>query len=413
VIRLESYSEVAEALRARELRQALYDEGTALMGPVIVNLHGDEHVNRRRLENRLFRRDVFGEWERELIGPVVEATLEPWLAGGEVDLLQLARTAMMTVSRRVAGIDLADDSPATLTEFAGLMNRMAVASIVVHSTLPAAEVIADGNAALDEFEQRFFHPSRHRREQLIADYATGRIAEDQLPRDVLTVLLRNQDRLALDEHAVLREAAYYPWVAAHSTSIEFVFAMDEIFGWLSTHPEDLDRTTDPSWLLGCVHESLRLHPASPEARRRVVEELTLSSGRHLPVGSDVTLAMTVSNRDRTIFGDDAEAFSPGRRLPDRVPAWGLSFGTGTHACLGQALAGGMPLTDESDPATHVFGAIVAMAARLFAHGATAHPTRPPRRDTHTTRPNFAEYWVVMDRSIPSKSVSAREVPSQP
>lgn len=400
MIRLESYAEVAEALRARELRQALYDAGGALMGPVIVNLHGDEHRDRRRLENRLFRRDVFADWERSLVAPTIDAVLEPAVVAGEVDLLPLARTAMMTVSRRVAGIDLPDDTSATLADFAALMNRMAVASIVVHSTLPSESVIADGNAALTEFETRFFRSSRDRRLDALASFDTGALSEAELPRDVLTVLLRNQDRLHLPYGDVLREAAYYPWVGAHSTSIEFVFAMDEIFGWLSDHPADLARTADPTWLSACVHESLRLHPASPEARRRAVSRLTLSSGRVIEAGDELTLAMTVANRDPDVFGSDAERFLPGRPLPPRVAPWGLSFGSGTHACLGQALAGGLSTTDVDPIAEpggdgHLYGAIVTMAARLFAHGPRPHPARPPSRDVHTTRPNFSSYWVAL------------------
>ncbi len=395
MILLESYAEVAEALRARELRQALYDAGAALMGPVIVNLHGDEHRDRRRLENRLFRRDVFAAWERSLVAPTIDAVLQPSLVAGEVDLLPMARSAMMTVSRRVAGIDLPDDSPATLAEFAALMNRMAVASIVVHSMLPADAVVADGNAALAEFESRFFGPSRDRRLAALAALETGAVTEAETPRDVLTVLLRNQDRLDLPYDDVLREAAYYPWVGAHSTSIEFVFAMDEIFGWLARHPSDIGLTTDPQWLAACVHESLRLHPASPEARRRAVSRLTLSSGRTLEVGDELTLAMSDANRDPAVFGADAADFIPGRRLPPRVAPWGLSFGSGTHACLGQALAGGMPTSETVDDDVHVFGAIVAMAARLFAHGARPHPDRLPERDIHTTRPNFSSYWVAL------------------
>jgi cytochrome P450 len=410
VIRLTSYADVAEALRARELRQALYDAGSALMGPVIVNLHGQEHVDRRRLENRLFRRDVFAAWERELIAPTLEAALAPALAAGEVDVLQLARTSMMTVSRRVAGVDLPDDEPSTLSAFAALMNRMAVASIVVHSTLPAADVIADGNAALAEFADRFFEPSRQRRQRLVDAVSAGEITDDELPRDVLTVLLRNQDRLALDDESVLRETAYYPWVGAHSTSIESVFALDEIFGWLASHPDEADRLLDVRWLSAAVHESLRLHPASPEARRRVVETITLTSGTALPRGSDVTLAMAEANRDASVFGGDAERFVPGRLLPPRVAPWGLSFGSGTHACLGQALAAGTAATDEpSHGDAALSGAIVAMLAGLFAHGARPHPTRLPQRDTHTTRPNFSAYWVAL---ATSETVAPGGLPSQ-
>ena len=105
--------------------------------------------------------------------------------------------------------------------------------------------------------------------------------------------------------------------------------------------------------------------------------------------------MTVANRDREVFGADADEFTPGRPLPPRVPPWGLSFGSGTHACLGQALAGGLPASETVDDGEHVFGAIVVMAARLFAHGARLHPDREPVRDIHTTRPNFSSYWVAL------------------
>jgi hypothetical protein len=48
------------------------------------------------------------------------------------------------------------------------------------------------------------------------------------------------------------------------------------------------------------------------------------------------------NRDRSVFGDDAEEFDPRRTTPDGVPGYGLSFGSGMHACIGQDLAAGLP-----------------------------------------------------------------------
>ena len=55
-----------ECYRHKALRQALYDAGEVVMEDVVVNLHGDQHRQRRRLENRLFRRDTFFEYEREM-----------------------------------------------------------------------------------------------------------------------------------------------------------------------------------------------------------------------------------------------------------------------------------------------------------------------------------------------------------
>ena len=64
VITLTTFADARQAFRARELRQALYDDGEQLMRGVIVNLHGEHHIARRRLENRLFRRDTFAWYER-------------------------------------------------------------------------------------------------------------------------------------------------------------------------------------------------------------------------------------------------------------------------------------------------------------------------------------------------------------
>ena len=42
-----------------------------------------------------------------------------------------------------------------------------------------------------------------------------------------------------------------------------------------------------------------------------------------------------------MFGADAADFDPRRPLPDGVAPYGLSFGSGMHACIGQDLAGGV------------------------------------------------------------------------
>lgn len=394
-VTLHRYRDVIEALRTRDLRQALYDAGHALMTGVVVNLHGDEHRARRRLENRLFRRDVFLFWEKELIGPTMESALEPYVAAGAVDLLPLARRAMLTLSRRVAGIDFPLGTPQEFEVFYGQMNRLAVASTVIHSTRPKAEVVAEGTEALAAFEEQFFKPSLETRRALLDRFEEGSIEEEDLPRDVLTLLLRNQDRLELPYEIVLREVAYFPWVGSHSTSMAFVFTMHEIFGWLAQHPDDWSQVRDRAWLVQCAHEALRLHPASPEARRVALAEVVLTSGQVLPQGADISLVLATANRDRDVFGADADAFVPHRPLPPDVHPWGLSFGTGAHACMGQELAGGLPADHDSSDATHLFGAIVAMAHCLFCHGAHPDPSRPPTADVHTSRPNFAEYWVLL------------------
>ena len=53
------------------------------MEDVVVNLHGDDHRQRRRLENRLFRRDTFYEYEREMFPAIIQQTVNPYLRKGK------------------------------------------------------------------------------------------------------------------------------------------------------------------------------------------------------------------------------------------------------------------------------------------------------------------------------------------
>ena len=62
-VTIDTYKAASDTLRSPELRQALYDEGAVLMDKVLVNLHGDEHRTRRRIETKIFRRDFFRWYE--------------------------------------------------------------------------------------------------------------------------------------------------------------------------------------------------------------------------------------------------------------------------------------------------------------------------------------------------------------
>ncbi|MEL7210647.1 MAG: cytochrome P450, partial [Actinomycetota bacterium] len=81
--------------RHKDLRQALYDDGDVVMGDVLVNLHGDQHRARRRLENRLFTRPSLLHYERDLFPSIMERTLTPHVEAGEADLVSLGHQLMM------------------------------------------------------------------------------------------------------------------------------------------------------------------------------------------------------------------------------------------------------------------------------------------------------------------------------
>ena len=68
---LTRFEELREAYRAKDLRQSGYDEGAVVTADTLLDLHGTAHRDRRRLENRLFRRETFRYYEREVLPPCI------------------------------------------------------------------------------------------------------------------------------------------------------------------------------------------------------------------------------------------------------------------------------------------------------------------------------------------------------
>jgi cytochrome P450 len=84
---------------------------------------------------------------------------------------------------------------------------------------------------------------------------------------------------------------------------------------------------DRGLLPGAVEEVLRWLPANPYNRRTLTEDVELH-GHRLRAGEKVTLWWPSANRDETVF-DHPDSFDI-RRDPNPH----LSFGHGTHYCLG-------------------------------------------------------------------------------
>jgi hypothetical protein len=151
--------------------------------------------------------------------------------------------------------------------------------------------------------------------------------------------------------------------------------------------------TDRRFVQRCTHETIRLQPSSPVAMRWALEDVDLRSGRHIPKGAKVVVDLVAVNRDPAVFGDDAARFDPHRAVPDGVAPWGLSFGSGMHACIGQDLAAGLVAPDGGD-ADHLVGLVPVAVQALLAHGGRPDPHDAPEMDASTSRPYFGRYPVV-------------------
>lgn len=163
------------------------------------------------------------------------------------------------------------------------------------------------------------------------------------------------------------------WVAATSSlaagGLSTSIAFDELWRYLSTHPESQDKLYEElvaanvmmpaapyddvkglPYLEGVIREAYRLHVGASFDLQRVTSPagLDLPDGQHIPAGINIGSPPGMMNRDKSIFGLDAdtyrperwlrgadetmEAFDLRRNLMDRTE---LTFGHGTRSCIGK------------------------------------------------------------------------------
>ncbi len=395
MITLTSWTQVRDTLRAKEMRQAGYSEGAVVTADTLLDLHGVEHRERRRLENRLFRRETFDYWEHQVLGSTIDVTLRPFVEAGRGDLAQIGYRSAMNLTATIAGVDH-DPADGDATErLYGIVKKFSEGATIMHSTRDKDVVRGEVRQAMSQFDRDVFRSSRDRRQALIAAVDAGDLDEASLPRDVLTTLLRNRDRLELPVDVVLREICFYLQAGAHSTANAFTHTVDDIVTRGIDHPDDLATArADLGFVQQCMHESLRLNPASPMAYRTALADVSLSDGTAIAAGSTVALDLAGANRDTEVFGADAAVYNPHRTRPDGVARWGLSFGAGMHACVGAELDGGLEIGVDRTGQDHLYGTVAVMAHAFLAAGGRRDPERPPVLDPSSTRKHYSSYPVL-------------------
>jgi cytochrome P450 len=105
-----------------------------------------------------------------------------------------------------------------------------------------------------------------------------------------------------------------------------------LVGLLATHPEDLARiVAEPDLQASVIEETLRLRPPARGFARTVVDDVVMR-GVPMRAGQHVYMLYDAANRDAEIF-EDPHAFDVARHQEHMH----VSFGYGTHTCLGAAL----------------------------------------------------------------------------
>ena len=393
--RIGGYHSAHEALCDHRLIQSMYNECDVLMDRVLLTLHGEAHAHRRAIEWQLFRRDFARYYEREVYPATLAQTLAPYLASGRMDLPEFGFRVNINLSSDIAGIDRAEGSESETSALVAYARKFSEGATLFHSTRDKDVVREEVANALQAFKEQFFEPSKVRRESLLRHIAAGEMAEESAPRDILTVLLANRDEQDLDDDMILREVAFFMQAGSHSSANALTHCFHEIIQWCLTHPEDRVRlATDDAFLQRCVHESLRLHPASATAWRTASEPVTLAGGTDIPAGGTVIIDLMSANLEPELFGEDAASFNPHRKIAHRIPPFGLTFGIGIHTCFGRDIAGGLGQPRDAAQALHI-GTLSNLLKSLLANHARPDPDAPPVADTATERRNWGSYPLLI------------------
>ena len=393
--KISDYETIKNAMVNRDLKQALYDEGKVIMDGVLLTLHGEEHHKRRKLEHKVFQRDYFKYYEQELFPKTLDETIDPFLKSKKADLIDFGYRITMNLTADFAGIDRTKKTPSETNKLLTLVKKFSEGATLVHSKRDKSIVEKEVLDALDIFEIDFLKPSIEKRLKLISAYNNAEIGKDQLPRDVLTVLLMNEDNINLDDDIIKKEIAFYLQAGSHSTANSMTHAFHEISNWINDDKQKFNKIkNDPIFLQKCVHESMRLHPASPVAWRKPTCPVKIEKSTHLKEDDLLIMDLYTANRDVGIFGEDANSFNPNRKLKSHQNLWGLTFGIGLHMCFGRDLDGGVSPNRETDPSKHQYGVVTLLIKKLFEHNVQRDPKNKPERDIKTERPNWGKYPVI-------------------
>ncbi|MGZ8999012.1 MAG: cytochrome P450, partial [Allosphingosinicella sp.] len=387
----------------------LYDEAGTLLGSAVINLHGEAHRARRGEELKIFRKDFFQYYEKNVLARELDDTLSPYVASGEADMVDLGYRLMLNLTADFAGVDRPGRSREATEDLCGLLRTFTLAPVLDQSTLGDTSALKARLAAgIHAFDRRFLTPSIDRRLGIIAAVAEGREPETALPRDVLTILLQAREKLGMGHSELLQEIIFFLLAGSHTSVHALTHVLGEMFEWFEAHPEDRVRAaSDPLFIQRCVHESLRLYPSSPIAKRRPDCPMNIAPIGEVGKDDDIVIHLDQANRDVDAFGADAKNFCPHRAVVAGISPYGLSMGMGMHSCLGLNLAVGVVPKPGSDPATHHYGTVPMIVSALIAAGVRPHPEQVPLRDSTTTRATWARFPVAFGRTRAPQPAAAR------
>lgn len=393
------YRTVETILRSDDFLAALHfrDSGPLLDGCVL-SLAADDHRERRRLERPLFERRALSIYESGVLKDSLEMALaradEQRGSDGRprIDLLWLTRMTLVPVTAAVVGLDGVDNE-ASVIRLEDISRRLGEGASVEWSARDHDEVMSEALDAKQDLLDEFYSSSLSRRRALIDRWRAGEVDEDDLPVDLLTLVLKEDGEF--DEELWLREALFFVVASANTTTHATPHVFHEIMEWIAAHPDEAHLLNDDLFLRHAVEEGLRLNGPVPALLRRATADSTMSDGRVVAADEDFACMLESANTDPDVYGDTGDAYDPHRAAGlGRLEAHGLSFGAGSHLCSGRPLAIGLPPTADGE--VTVMGVVPCLMRELLRRGARPDPQSPATLRTDTSARRYESYTLVFD-----------------
>ncbi|KAJ1402053.1 Cytochrome P450 [Sesbania bispinosa] len=213
------------------------------------------------------------------------------------------------------------------------------------------------------FDQFLYACIASKREEL-SKYSRNQMgAETQV--DLLTALMRSEEKGQVHDDKFLRDAAFNLFVAGRDT---ITSALTWFFWLVATNPlvesKILEEIKDNFgakekkhglllgmeevkklvYLHGAICETLRLFPPIPFERKQAIKADTLPSGHHIDPKTMILFSLYSMGRFEDLWGNDCLEFKPERWISERgsivyAPSYKfISFNAGPRTCLGKDLS---------------------------------------------------------------------------
>ncbi|MCV7279659.1 cytochrome P450 [Mycolicibacterium flavescens] len=272
-----------------------------LQGPTILEMQEPEHGLYRRLHEFAFARSSMRRWEAELVGPLVQRTVERIRGDKRADLVE---TVFMPIPVRVIAA-LLGLPESDVPEF----HRLAIDLLGFHS---------DMDSAL-------------RASAELKDYFVGILADRRRsPRDDMVSVLAaaDIDGVQMSDEQIYGFMRNLLPAGAETTSRSTASLALGLLG----HPDQLEAViADRALLPQAIEEGIRWETPLLNFMRETTHDVEFY-GHAIPAGSTVAVNLGSANHDESRW-DRPEQFDIFR---DRKPH--IGFGHGAHVCLGMHLA---------------------------------------------------------------------------